>query len=134
MMRRSTLSCALRTGIVRFAQLSWGVADIRALLQKADQLEDSDRLSEALEVLKSAEQSDPENPEVLYRISNCNAESVDFASDEKEKKAYAQTALKYANKRSNGTPVRRRLIYRLPLRPEKSPTLSIIGPKWNIPG
>ena len=96
MVRRRLLAVLYGLALFAFAQLSWGVADIRALLQKADQLEDSDRLSEALEVLKSAEQSDPENPEVLYRISNCNAESVDFASDEKEKKAYAQTALKYA--------------------------------------
>jgi tetratricopeptide (TPR) repeat protein len=79
-----------------FAQLSWGASDLRAQLQKADQLEDSDRLSEALEVLKTAEQSDPENPEILYRISDVNAESVETASDEKQKKAYAQAALKYA--------------------------------------
>ncbi|HZC36238.1 MAG TPA: hypothetical protein VE242_11520 [Chthoniobacterales bacterium] len=81
-----------------FAQISWGANDIRAQLQKADQLEDSDRLSQALEVLKAAEQSDPENPEILYRISNVNSELVETASDERQKKAYAQTALKYAKR------------------------------------
>jgi thioredoxin-like negative regulator of GroEL len=71
-------------------------ADIRSQLQKADQLEDSDRLGEALEILKAAEQIEPDNPEILYRISNVNAETADVVSDEKEKKTYAQTALKYA--------------------------------------
>ncbi|HEX3443332.1 MAG TPA: hypothetical protein VHS80_01340 [Chthoniobacterales bacterium] len=85
-------------GLLLFSQPCRGAIDIRAELRKADQLEDSDRLSEALAVLKTAEQSDPENPEVLYRISNVNAESVDVASTEKEKKAYAQTALNYAKR------------------------------------
>jgi tetratricopeptide (TPR) repeat protein len=71
-------------------------ADVRSQLQKADQLEDSDQLSQALEILKSAEQVEPDNPEILYRISNVNAESADVASDEKQKKSYAETALKYA--------------------------------------
>jgi thioredoxin-like negative regulator of GroEL len=71
-------------------------ADIRSQLQKADQLEDSDRLGQALEILKAAEQIEPDNPEILYRISNVNAETADVVSDEKEKKTYAQTALKYA--------------------------------------
>jgi len=70
-MRRRLSAALYGLALFPFAQLSWGATDIRALLQKADQLEDSDRLSEALEVLKTAEQSDPE-------------------------KAYAQTALKYA--------------------------------------
>ncbi len=78
------------------SQLSLGASDIRANLEKADQLEDSDRLSEALEVLRTAEQSDAENPQVLYRISNVSSDLVDVTSDEKQKKAYAQTALKYA--------------------------------------
>jgi tetratricopeptide (TPR) repeat protein len=94
--RFSAALCGL--GLVLFSLLSRGAADIRAELHKADQLEDSDRLSEALQVLKAAEQSDPENPEVLYRISNVNAESVDVTSSEKEKKAYAQTALTYAKR------------------------------------
>jgi tetratricopeptide (TPR) repeat protein len=73
-----------------------GAADLRSQLQKADQLEDSDQLNQALEILKSAEQVEPDNPEVLYRISNVNAESVDVASGQKEKKTFAETALKYA--------------------------------------
>jgi tetratricopeptide (TPR) repeat protein len=91
---------ALLSGLTLFlfAQHSWSATDIRAELQKADQLEDSDRLSDALQVLKTAEQSDPENPEILYRISNVNSESVDVTSDDKEKEAYAQTALKYAKR------------------------------------
>jgi tetratricopeptide (TPR) repeat protein len=80
------------------AQLAWGASDIGADLQKADQLEDSNRLSEALEVLKTAEQSDPDNPEILYRISNVSSESVETASDGKQKKEFAQTALKYAKR------------------------------------
>jgi tetratricopeptide (TPR) repeat protein len=94
--RYSAALCGL--GLVLFSQLSRGAADIGTELHKADQLEDSDRLSEALQVLKTAEQSDPENPEVLYRISNVNAESVEVKSTEKEKKAYAQTALNYAKR------------------------------------
>jgi len=79
-------------------QLLWGASDSRADLQKADKLEDADRLGEALEILKAAEQSDPDNPETLYRIANVNSESVDTSSDETQKKAYAQTALKYASR------------------------------------
>jgi tetratricopeptide (TPR) repeat protein len=94
--RFSAVFCGL--GLVLFSQLSRGATDIRAELHKADQLEDSDRLSEALEVLKTAEQSDPENPEVLYRISNVNAELGEAAATEKEKKAYAQAALNYAKR------------------------------------
>ena len=94
--RLSAVLCGL--GLFLFSQLSQAAIDIRTELRKADQLEDSDRLSEALEVLKTAEQSDPENPAVLYRISSLNAESVDVASTEKEKKAYAQTALNYAKR------------------------------------
>ena len=81
-----------------FAHLSSGASDIRAELQKADQLEDSDHLSEALEILKTAERTDPDNPEILYRISNVNSDSVDTASDEAQKKAYAQAALKYGKR------------------------------------
>jgi len=81
-----------------FAQPSRSATDIRAELQRADQLEDSDRLTEALQVLTAAEQSDPENPEILYRISNVNSELVDVTSDDKQKEAYAQTALKYAKR------------------------------------
>lgn len=92
----SPVLCGLASLLL--TQLSWGASDIRTELQKADQLEDSDRLSEALAVLKTAEQGDPENPEILYRISNVNSESVDTVSDEKQKKAYAQTALKYAKR------------------------------------
>jgi len=80
------------------AQITWGASDFKANLQKADQLEDSDHLSEALQILQSVEQSDPDNPEILYRISNVNAESIDTASDQKQKKAFAQTALKYAKR------------------------------------
>ena len=80
------------------APLSRGATDIRAELQRADQLEDSDRLTEALQVLKAAEQSEPENPEILYRISNVNSELVDVTSDDKQKEACAQTALKYAKR------------------------------------
>jgi tetratricopeptide (TPR) repeat protein len=72
--------------------------DIRADLRQADQLEDSDRLTEALEVLKNAEQSDPENPELLYRLSNVNSELVDTLPDDRQKKASAQTALKYGKR------------------------------------
>jgi tetratricopeptide (TPR) repeat protein len=94
--RLLALSCGLALFI--FAQLSWGATDTRAELQRADQLEDSDRLIEALQVLKAAEQSDPENPEILYRISNVNSELVDVTSDKKQQEAYAQTALKYAKR------------------------------------
>src|SRR5258707_12376078 len=79
-----------------FAQPSRGATDIRAELQRADQLEDSDRLTEALQVLKAAEQSEPENPEILYRIYNVNWELIEVTSDEKEKEACVQTELKYA--------------------------------------
>jgi hypothetical protein len=61
--RLSAVLCGLASYL--FAQLSWGVTDIRAELQRADQLEDSDRLTEALQVLKAAEQNDQENPEIL---------------------------------------------------------------------
>src|SRR6202022_288294 len=90
--RLSAALCGL--ALFLFAQPSWGATDIRAELQRADKLEDSDRLTEALQVLKAAEQSDPENPEILYRISNVNSELVDVTSDDKQKEAYAQTALK----------------------------------------
>jgi len=94
--RLSAALCGL--ALFLFAQPSWGATDIRAELQRADKLEDSDRLTEALQVLKAAEQSDPENPEILYRISNVNSELVDVTSDDKQKEAYAQTALKYAKR------------------------------------
>jgi tetratricopeptide (TPR) repeat protein len=94
--RLSVVLCGL--GVFLLSQLSRAATDIRAELHKADQLEDSDRLSEALSVLKAAEQNDPENPQILYRISNLNAESVELGSTEKEKKAYAQTALNYAKR------------------------------------
>ena len=77
-MRRRLSAALYGLALFPFAQLSWGATDIRALLQKADQLEDSDRLSEALEVLKTAEQSDPENPEVLYRISKSTDSALQF--------------------------------------------------------
>jgi tetratricopeptide (TPR) repeat protein len=94
--RLSAVLCGL--ALFLFAQLSSAAADIRAELQRADQLEDSDRLTEALQVLKAAEQSDPENPEILYRISDVNSELVDVTSDDKQQEAYAQTALKYAKR------------------------------------
>jgi tetratricopeptide (TPR) repeat protein len=94
--RLSAVLCGLAS--LLFGQLSRGATDIQAELKRADQLEDSDRLTEALQVLKSAEQSDPENPEVLYRVSNVNSELVEFTSDAKQKEACAQTALKYAKR------------------------------------
>jgi tetratricopeptide (TPR) repeat protein len=94
--RLSALLCTL--GSLLFAQLSSGAADIRAELRQADQLEDSDRLTEALQLLKTTEQSDPDNPEILYRISNVNSDLVEVTSDEKQKGAFAQAALKYAKR------------------------------------
>src|ERR1700730_12061317 len=94
--RLSAALCGL--ALFLFAQPSWDATDIRAELQRADKLEDSDRLTEALQVLKAAEQSDPENPGRLYRIANVNSQLVDITSEDKQKDAYAQTALKCAKR------------------------------------
>jgi tetratricopeptide (TPR) repeat protein len=94
--RGSIVLCGLAW--LLFVQHSSGATDVRAELQKADQLEDSDRLTEALQVLKTVEQTDPENPEILYRISNVNSELVEVGSNDQQKEAYAQTALKYAKR------------------------------------
>jgi tetratricopeptide (TPR) repeat protein len=66
--------------------------DLNASLQKADQLEDTNRLGEALAILKAADQANPANPEVLRRLSKVYSDLVE-TSNSAEKKPNAQLAL-----------------------------------------
>lgn len=67
-------------------------------LEKADRLDDSDRFLEAITVLKEAEKSNPENVEILYRISRVESDLVEDLSDDARKKTYALESLAYAKR------------------------------------
>ena len=77
---------------------------VSAQIQKADQLEDADRFTEALALLKEAEKVDANNPEILYRIARVEAELVDDLSDESKKKRYAQESVAYAKRAIESAP------------------------------
>ena len=71
---------------------------ISAQIEKADRLEDADRFSDSLAILKAVEKNDPDHAEILYRISRVEAELLDDLSDESEKKSYAQESVAYAKR------------------------------------
>jgi tetratricopeptide (TPR) repeat protein len=75
-----------------------------AQIEKADRLEDADRFSDSLAILKEAEKNNPHNAEILYRISRVESELLDDLSDDAKKKSYAQESVAYAQKAIEAAP------------------------------
>lgn len=71
--------------------------DVASGLAKADQLEGRGNLKPALELLEELNRTHPDNPAVLYRVSNVYADMVD-AAPEKDQRALAKQALTYAQR------------------------------------
>jgi tetratricopeptide (TPR) repeat protein len=78
--------------------------NLSALLEKADRLDDSDHFLEAIVILKEADQSDPQNVEILYRISRVESDLVEGLSEDAKKKPYALESLAYANRAIESAP------------------------------
>jgi tetratricopeptide (TPR) repeat protein len=78
--------------------------NLSVLLQKADHLDDADHFLEAIAILKGAEQGDPRNVEILYRISRVESDLVDDLSDDAKKKPYAMESLAYAKRAIESDP------------------------------
>ncbi|MBV8101121.1 MAG: tetratricopeptide repeat protein [Verrucomicrobia bacterium] len=88
------------------ARLSAEPENLSALLQKADRLDDTDRYSEALTILKGLEKGDPRNVEVLYRISRVESDFIDDLPDDTKKKGhdYAVESMAYAKRAIEADP------------------------------
>lgn len=84
---------ALICGWVGLALVPAKAEDLNSALNRADKLEDGNRFNEALDILKAADRTSPENPAVLWRLSQVYSDLVDVASSERAKKEYAQLAL-----------------------------------------
>ena len=78
--------------------------NLAARLEKADRLDDNDHFSEALAVLKEAEKSDPQNVEILYRISRVESDLEEDLSDDSKKKTYALESVAYAKRAIDAAP------------------------------
>jgi len=73
-------------------------------LEKADQLDDTDHFLEALAILKEAEKSDPQNVEILYRISRVDSDLEEDLSDDAKRKPYALESVDYAKRAIESDP------------------------------
>jgi tetratricopeptide (TPR) repeat protein len=78
--------------------------NLAARLEKADRLDDNDRFLEAIAVLKEAEKSDPQNVEILYRISRVESDLEEDLSDDSKKKTYALESVAYAKRAVDAAP------------------------------
>jgi tetratricopeptide (TPR) repeat protein len=78
--------------------------NLAARLEKADRLDDNDHFLEALAVLKEAEKSDPQNVEILYRISRVESDLEEDLSDDSKKKTYALESVAYAKRAIEAAP------------------------------
>lgn len=75
-----------------------GAADTAALIARADELNAQDKTAAALEVLQTAEKSDPDNAEILHRIAREYGLSMNDVSDKAAKIEKGEKALAYAQK------------------------------------
>jgi tetratricopeptide (TPR) repeat protein len=78
--------------------------NLAARLEKADRLDDNDHFLEAIAVLKEAEKSDPQNVEILYRISRVESDLEEDLSDDSKKKTYALESVAYAKRAVDAAP------------------------------
>ena len=78
--------------------------NLSTLLEKADRLDDSDHFLEAIAILKEADKSDPQNVEILYRISRVESDLIDDLSEDAKKKPYALEAVAYAKRAIESAP------------------------------
>ena len=78
--------------------------NLAARLEKADRLDDNDHFLQAISVLKEAEKSDPQNVEILYRISRVESDLEEDLSDDSKKKAYALESVAYAKRAVEAAP------------------------------
>jgi tetratricopeptide (TPR) repeat protein len=83
--------------LLAFPTLSVRADDFGSALARVDELETRDQLKPALEILEDLNRTHPDNPAVLYRLSEIYADMVDVAP-EKEQKALAKQALIYAQR------------------------------------
>jgi predicted Zn-dependent protease len=92
-MTRWPLLCTLILGWVGLAVLPLEAQDVNSALLRADKLEDANRFKEALDILKEADRTSPENPAILRRLSRVYSDLIDVTSGASAKKEYAQLAL-----------------------------------------
>lgn len=91
-MTRWPLLCTLILGWV-LAVPPLTAQDVNSALLRADKLEEANRFKEALDILKEADRTSPENPAVLRRLSRVYSDLIDVTSGAGVKKEYAQLAL-----------------------------------------
>lgn len=79
-------------------------ADLSLLLRQGDRLDEQRRTAEALAVYRQAEQLDPNQADVLHRISKQLGESIQDTADTARKKALAEQAFQYAQRAVTADP------------------------------
>jgi tetratricopeptide (TPR) repeat protein len=94
---------------LQFGPVHIGAADpenLSVLLQKADRLDDTDHFLEAIAILKDLEKADPNNVEILYRISRVDSDLVDDLPDDAKKKGYSSAleSMAYAKRALEADP------------------------------
>jgi tetratricopeptide (TPR) repeat protein len=72
--------------------------DVSTLIRKADQLDAEEQADAAINVLKQAEKINPNNPDVLIKLSQDYSDKIDAVRDRSEKLHFANLCLEYAKK------------------------------------
>lgn len=72
--------------------------DVSTLIRKAEQLDAEEQADAAINVLKQAEKINPNNPDVLIKLSQDYSDKIDAVRDRSEKLHFANLCLEYAKK------------------------------------
>ena len=72
--------------------------DVSLLIRKADELDAQGRTDEAIQTLKEAEKIDPNNPNLLIKLSQDYSDKIDASKDRSQKLAFAKLCLEYAKR------------------------------------
>jgi tetratricopeptide (TPR) repeat protein len=97
-MTRWRLFWILVFGWVGLAPLPATPQDLNSMLLRADKLQDANRFNEALDILKEADRTNPDNPAILRRLSQVYSDLIDVTANAGLKKQYAQRALSNAKR------------------------------------
>jgi tetratricopeptide (TPR) repeat protein len=78
--------------------------DISTLIRKADQLDAQEQTDAAIDTLKQAEKINPNDPNVLIKLSQDYSDKIDTVKNRSEKLRFANLCLEYAKKAVRAAP------------------------------
>ncbi len=89
---------ALTLGMLLAAPLARSQPDLAAELARADAWEDGNQTERAAELLEGLDRANPDQPAILWRLSQVYSDLTDETSDNRKKRAYAKSALTFAQR------------------------------------